>query len=419
MESNYKDIDRLEKLSRLRTMRILATGLLVLMAFTYIIFKRFENHNLLFSSIVAFSEAAMIGALADWFAVTALFRHPLGMTWIPHTAIIQKNKDKIGNSLSNFVVSNFFTGEAIKGKLINIDFSENIMIYYNERKTLISEKIAANLPDILKMFLSNDKLAELVNTDLKSKLREIEIYSYIDKVLFALVSAELHVPVIKQLMGGTYKWVSENKEKTLKIIEGMNKTFTLPMVGDIIYNFILRTLSKLIEDMENGVSTEFNREILNNMPSKLVSDFKSSEGLREKVEKLKNDILDSDVFNNFVDEKISSIKETLVSYTTNSRDEVSCRLVEILDALFNDLMNNSSVRENFDSWIKDSLVDIICKYRQDISALISDTVKEWPVEDMVEKLEVQVGGDLQYIRINGTIIGGLAGLAIHLISKVF
>lgn len=404
------------KIFKLKRMRIIATGLLIVMAIIYLIFKRIESQNMLFSFIAAFAEAAMIGALADWFAVVALFRHPLGMRWLPHTAIIQNNRDKIGESLASFVVSNFFTENVIKGKLSNINFTKDILTYFKRNKEVLSEKILINVPVVMGIFLNKGKVSETIELEFKGALKKLELYPLIDSLLPVFIASQLHVSMIYKLLESIQQWTKIHKVKTIKIIEGMNSKFAFPFVGDMIYNFILKTLTKLTEDMENDVSTEFNQEILRNIPEKWIKEFRSSKQMKEKVENFKNEIFNSELFNDFIDDKISKLKTKLISYDYRSNEEITIKLSEIFDLLVEDLLLDDEIRKSMDNFIRDSIGNVIFTYRQEIAALISDTVKEWPIEDMVNKLETEVGGDLQYIRINGTIIGGIVGLLIHSVA---
>ena len=161
----YEYSDETEKLRiKLRKMRIIATSLLAAMTVIFIIFKRYEDRGLLYSSIVAFSEASMVGALADWFAVVALFKYPLGLKIIPHTAIIANNKTRIASALSNFVVSNFFTPENIKAKLDKISISGEIASYIESNKQVIAQNVAKKLPTVLDAAFPSEKVMNYVKT---------------------------------------------------------------------------------------------------------------------------------------------------------------------------------------------------------------------------------------------------------------
>lgn len=405
-----------KKLYKLKRMKFIATGLLVLMSVIYIITKKFEANGIVFSSIAAFSEAAIVGALADWFAVTALFRHPLGIRYIPHTAIIQKNRDKIGESLSEFVVSNFFTPEIIESKLKDVELTGYIISYLQDKKGSIADKTVIYIPRAVKMLLDSRNFSMFSKADLKEKLRSIDIYPQVNGALQFMISSGIHVAAIQQFLGSIYHWTSENKEETLKIIEGINRKLAFPVLGDLVYKAVLKILSKLVEEVENGKDSQVSKELLYNLPYKLIEDISTSGEFREKIAQLKEDIIDSEGFDRFVDKKAAELKESILNYTAGPGEELARILEIIMDGLIKELSENESIKEELDKWLKDCTINIVCKHSTDIALLIRDTIDKWPVEDMVEKLETQVGGDLQYIRINGTVIGGLVGLIIHFIT---
>ncbi|MCX7711663.1 MAG: DUF445 domain-containing protein [Clostridia bacterium] len=407
-----------EKLYKLRKMRIIATSLLGLMAVFYLIFKRFETQNIFFSSIVAFSEAAMIGALADWFAVVALFRHPAGMKWIPHTAIIPNNKDRIGESISNFVVSNFFTEEVIGSRLEGIDLTLEIGEYLKKNRDVISEGMIKGLPDVLQTISANEELMRLMGNEVKKGFEKVKLYPLLGSGLEVLVSSGQHIPLTKELLVYLYNYISENKERTLRFVESLNKTLSLPFIGDIVYRNILKTLSRQIDDMENNADTEARRLLLYSLPQ-LAQRLKTSEELIEKGEAFKNDIVQSELFDNFIFKILQDMKEFLISYSAKPEGELKEKLDGFIDKIIDGATSDHEIKEKINSFIKKSIISVICAYKEEISKLIRHTVEEWDAEDMVMKIEMHVGADLQYIRINGTVIGGLAGLVIHLLGYLF
>ncbi len=406
----------LDKRIKLKKMRRIATGLLIAMTVIYFISKKYESYSFLISCIAAFSEASMVGALADWFAVVALFRHPLGLSWIPHTAIIQQNKDRIGDSLSGFVVENFFTEEILRNKLKEVRFSENVLRYLRENREAISKGVVKHIPGAVELIYKEGQLSASIHAGLKTRLQNTALAPYVSKLLATAVSSELHIPLMKQMIQSAYTWVAENKEETLKIMEGVNKTFSLPFVGDLAHRSIVKALAKLMVEVESGVLSDLSTELLYGLPGKIVDKFENSEDLRGKIEDWKNDFLESEVFQEFVQEQTVALKNSISTYSMESGEELSSKLAGILEGLVEDLQSTPLMSESLNLWLQDTVIRVVSGYKEEIGKLISDTVKNWPMEDMVEKLEVQVGGDLQYIRINGTVIGGLAGLVIHLIS---
>lgn len=412
-------MEQFEKIAKLKRMKFIATGLLVVMTVVYFMLKKYGPDNFYIGCIIAFSEASMVGALADWFAVTALFKHPMGMKWIPHTAIIQNNKDRLGDSLSSFVMSNFFTEDIIRIKLKNINISKGIYDYIENQKKEISIKVVEYIPVLTESFLNDEQINNRIFPIVKKQIDKIDIYPYAKNILQTFFDDGHHIPIVKQLLTNIYTWVSENREETMKMIESMNKTLTLPFIGEIVYKFIIRSLDRAIDDLEGEPTMEFNRQLLIELPEKFLNNLNNDNNqndFKELVNKLKNDIISSEKFDMFIIEKIINLRDSISSYCIYSKEELSNKIEIILSDTVKLLSNNENVSNKIDSYIKSGIAKAITSYRNEIGSIISDTVREWPVEDMIEKLEVEVGGDLQYIRINGTIIGGLVGLMIYLVS---
>jgi uncharacterized membrane-anchored protein YjiN (DUF445 family) len=276
---------------KLKNMKIIATSLLVFMTIVFIIFKRYEGKGLFFSSVVAFAEASMVGALADWFAVVALFRHPLGLK-IPHTAIIQNNKQRIAKALSNFVVSNFFTPELIKAKLAMVSVSQKVSNYIEQNKATIAKGIANKLPAALNTFVNDTKLEGYIKIQVKKKISDLKLYPLLGAVLGPVIEAGYHKPLVKGLLNSTYYFIGDNKEKTMLILGGINKTFTMPFIGDLVYKKVLDFLARQVEELDTNEEVEINKLLLSALP-KLIEDMKNSQELIDKGELLKEQITNS------------------------------------------------------------------------------------------------------------------------------
>lgn len=406
-----------EKLKKLKKMRKIATGLLIFMAVVYISLKKFaDTNNFAISCVIAFAEASMVGALADWFAVVALFRHPFGFKWIPHTAIIQQNQDRIADSLANFVVDNFFTEEVLRGKLAKVDITDGVLKYAGENRLNISSKIAENIPGVIQYVTKDGKVNNAVINGISGLLNKTEISPYIESLMTYLITSRKHVPLIQQTVTGLYNYVSNNKEDTMNILEGVNKALALPIIGDLTYKTIQKTLFSLQTDLDYGIETPLVKELTTNLPDKLVKKFHDAEELQARIELKKNEFLESETFTAFINEKLNSATVQLIEYTSSSRDEITVKIAGYIEKLMTEAEESTVFKERVEKWIQDTVIQIAENYRHELGKLISDTVNDWPMEDMTQKLEIQVGGDLQYIRINGTVIGGLAGLIIHLLS---
>lgn len=390
----------------------------MLMTAIYIIFKRFEETNYLCSCIVAFSEASMIGALADWFAVVALFRYPLGLKWIPHVAIIPNNKDRIGSSISDFVVTNFFTEDIIKSKLENIELTDEFISYLHQNREKIIDRAVTAFPDILSYLFEDLKLESFIKDNINKTLENQKLYPLLGRFLEVLVSSGHHRPIIKELLVCIHNYVEDNRTETLAFIGSLNKTLALPVVGDIVYRNILKILLKQIESIENNSDSDINSLLTYSLP-KLVNKLKTSETLIEKGEILKGEILESELYQGYLTHVLNELKNSLVSYGENEENKLRDKVGEFFDFLMTKALNADDLKDKFDLFLKKLIIKVVVKYKAEIRNLINDTINNWEGKDMANKLEAQVGADLQYIRINGTVIGGLAGLAIHLITTVF
>lgn len=409
-------IGEVELRKKLRSMRIIATSLLVFMTIVFIVFKRYEDNGLFYSSVVAFAEASMVGALADWFAVVALFRHPLGLK-IPHTAIIQNNKQRIAKALSNFVVSNFFTPEIIKAKLDKVSVSQKVSDYIKQNKETIAKGIATKLPGAISSFVDDTKLEGYIKIQANKKIGDLELYPILGAALKPALELGYHKPLVKGLLNATYNFVGENKDKTMLVLGGINKTFTMPFIGDLIYKKILEFLLKQIEEIDTNEDVEINKLLLSALP-KLFDDMENSQELIDKGELLKDQIISSTLF----DELLGKLVDVIIDYKNSIMEdkvELTKKVGSILDIVVKGISENDTLRESIDNTIIESAEGIVSLYGNKVGSLIYDTMDSWETKNMVDKLEVQVGADLQYIRINGTIIGGLAGLAIHLLSVLF
>lgn len=412
---SYKNEE--EKLrKKLRSMRIIATSLLVFMTIVFIVFKRYENKGLFFSSVAAFAEASMVGALADWFAVVALFRYPFGLK-IPHTAIISTNKQRIAQALSNFVVSNFFTPEIIKAKLDKVSVTQKVSNYVNQNRDTIARGIAKKLPSLVNTFIDDSKLEGYIKLQVNKKIDDLKLYPTLGTVLEPALESGYHKPLVKGLLNATYNFIGENKEKTMLVLGGINKTFTMPFIGDMIYKKILEFLNKQVEELDTNEEVEINKLMLSALP-KLLDDMKNSQDLVDKGELLKGQILKTELYNELQDKLVEVVIDFKNSIIANE-EELTEKVSSALDKLVIGISKNDELKEYIDDAIIDGVEGLVSLYGNKVGSLIYDTMDGWETKDMVDKLEVQVGADLQYIRINGTIIGGLAGLAIHFLSMLF
>jgi uncharacterized membrane-anchored protein YjiN (DUF445 family) len=407
------------KEASLRKMRRFATLLLLLMCSIFLGAHFYEQTYGWLSYVRAFAEAAIVGALADWFAVTALFRHPFGLP-LPHTAIIPANKDRIGASLGNFVQKNFLTPEAIKEKLQAIDIAGKGAQWLSkpENAELITTEVLSFIPKVLDA-LNDDDVKRFIKTNAASAIRTLNLASFTGEFLTLLTSHHKHQVLFDQAMIFIADLFDKYKpELHHKIKKESNLVFFLLGGDTILYNKIVtavgKTLEQITSDPEHGFRRKFDEATEN-----FINELRSSPEYRDKIEELREDILQNPAVARYLENVWSDIKASVLDDIKNPESVVSARLKEAINAVYTKILADTRVREKINGWILTGIINSASKHRNEISKMIAARVKKWDTETMSRKLELEVGKDLQYIRINGTVIGGCIGLLMHSISLIF
>lgn len=431
MESNKrKHIDiNLEK-KKLRKRKMLSTGLLIFITIIYCVFKKLkldESGNLFYSSLVAFTEASMIGALADWFAVVALFRHPLGMKWIPHTAIIKNSKENVSATLSTFVVDNFFTHEKIMDILKDIKLSKKLNLYLTDNKGSITNFIVQRIPKIVTELSKNNYLRDLIVNMLNDHLDKIQLSQLAGKALkIILTSNDSNIKLVKYALILFRNEIGNNEEAIIDYIK-QQKFFGIigvpTMVAETIYTNIDNFIDGEIRKIDNNVISGISQILLNKLDQIPVS-LETSDEVIEKVSHLKEEFMKSEDYINFTSKTLWDLIENdvvnpIIINCENCPEKFSEATNKFIENIISDIFSSEETCKEIDNWAIRNVDSVVSTNRMKIGELISNSVNEWNEDEMVEKIELMIGSDLQYIRINGTVVGGLVGVLIHLISHIF
>lgn len=415
--STLNTIPDTEKLSALRKMKLLATMLFVLMVLIFIISGILEKTIPLFSFVKAFSEAAMVGALADWFAVVALFKHPFGIP-IPHTAIIPKSKNNIGKSLAAFIETHFLNEHAVKEKIRSSYPSKAAaewLINIENRKKII-EYIRSFIPEIFGI-LKNEEIKEFLIKNLKDNLKNLKLSGLLKTILESLTKNDQHEKWIKIVLAELRKIINKNKDTIREKVKEQTPWWTFGMIDEKIYNKIISGISDFIEDFEHNGDNKFRKD-LNHKLTKLINDLSDDKKLIAKVEDFKDDLIDNELLSDnlalFIDNLSNKLTEDI-----NSKDSEILKLID--NAILNfaaGLKDNETLQNKIDLQIEDIAVKLISRNADKISSIITERIDKWDAKEMSQLLEVQIGRDLQFIRINGTIVGGIVGVGIYVFSKL-
>jgi len=416
-QANRK-IDEAKHKAALRKMKWLATLLFAGMAMLFIISFRLEKIYPLVGILRAFSEAAMVGALADWFAVVALFKRPLNLP-IPHTAIIQRHKDKFGENLAVFIKNNFLARETLEERLRTIDMTAWLgEVLTNPQKVRkIVEKFLEHLLLLVKQF--DDREFRNFSTGLVlNNLQKVKVLPLIGDALTVMTKENKHQILLNEALVITASILEENKD-TIKEKARRGHPWYIPgFIDEMIFNRMLDKLEETLSDVQNDTEHEI-RKRFDEVTAQFIDNLKHSEVFAERVNAMGKEFLANPAIKDYFENLWSDIKTKLMADLMDSDSGARSHLEKAVLAVGKSLMENQAVREGMNRWIYTSLVDFAEEYVDSIISIISDTVKKWDAVKTSQTIELYVGKDLQWIRINGTIVGGLVGLLIYAFSLLF
>ncbi|WP_312322793.1 DUF445 domain-containing protein [Soonwooa sp.] len=407
-----------EKKIQLRNYKLLATGLFLLMAITFIIMniiqKSTPSHWV--GYIRAFSEAAMVGALADWFAVTALFHHPMGLK-IPHTNLIENSKAKIGDNLGNFVVDNFLVPENIRPYILKLKVSGFAGEWIGKEKNqdLFVNEGSNILLDIL-LKLDDKEVVNFISNKVKGMTASIKVNKLLGNGLEYLIQKNDHETLITNLSGQIKTYILQNQQMVDERVEKESYFFVPKSVDRKISEKIVSGLSHYFEEIENDQQHPLRKEIT----SKLLvfaDEIKTEAKWENEFDVIKNEFLNGKKLNEYASDIWLSIKDSLRIELTSETSSLKIYIKKNLSELSNNLQNDEVLQKKIDNWIRLTAYKYILKNTKEAGNLISNTVGNWEGKELSRKLELEVGKDLQFIRINGTIVGGLVGLLIYTVAQ--
>ncbi len=407
-----------EKLRGLRRMKVVALAALLIAALVYVVAFIAERDGVTWAGYFrAMGEAAMVGALADWFAVTALFKRPLGLP-IPHTAIIPTRKNAIGRNLGDFVGTNFLAEDVVRQRLSALDISTRLGAwlsdYSNARR--ISGELAVGIRSAIGL-LDDEQVRTAVYDFLRKRAEEFPIAEPAGNLLGEVVSDRAHVPLIDMITGSMYDWLADNRERVVDVVERQAPTWSPKWADDMVAGKVYREAVKFAMDVRDDPHHPL-RKSIDEALLKLSADLRLDPDMQYKAEQAKLRVLDHPEVNRTLQTTGTVAKDMLLRAVDDPTSDLRVRLVDSLVSIGRNLVDKPDMRDRVNGWIEDAAVHVVRNNREEITALITETVDKWDAEETSRKIEIQVGRDLQFIRLNGTLVGALAGLAIYTISHV-
>ncbi|MGQ0648289.1 MAG: DUF445 domain-containing protein [Gemmatimonadaceae bacterium] len=404
--------------ARLTQMKRWATGLLIGATIVFLVTRWLEPTYPWLGIVRATAEASMIGGLADWFAVTALFRHPLGLK-IPHTAIIPTRKDRVGVTLGAFVQKNFLNRDVIVAKLHSLNAAQRMATWMvdpdNGRK--IARQIAKSLAAAANV-LRDDDVEEAITKAAVNRIHSTQAAPVLGRFLSILTAENRHQGLLDDAIRLTAKFLSENQDLIRERVENESPWWVPGLVDDRIARKIVtgleRTMQAVHEDPSHPLRLRFDAAL-----DEFMVNLQASPAVILKAEQIKEDVLNAEAVRGFSAAIWADVKASVTRYADDPDGFKPEAIQKGLTAFGDAILRDPVLMEKVDAWLIEGVVAIVERYQSEVGELIATTVKRWDPVATSKRIELAIGRDLQFIRINGTLVGGLAGMGLYLLQKVF
>jgi uncharacterized membrane-anchored protein YjiN (DUF445 family) len=403
------------KLSELRRTKFIATGLLVVSVVTLIISKLLERRWPAFAFLSAFSEAATIGGLADWYAVVALFRRPLGLP-IPHTAIIPENHHRIAESLGAFVETNFLAAEPVAQKLKEVDFAAFVSNWLADQKRSadLARFILKMMPQILTA-IEGTGLKRFFTERAVAQLESVEVAPLAADLLTAITDGRRHQDIFDEVLSGIGKLLADQAALDAirgKIRDELPTLLRLYRADAYLLRKVVNSTFAFIEevraDPEHPVRGEFDRFIAG-----FVENLRTSPEYAAKLDGLKRELLARPEIATLASNMWENLKAFLLHNASEPDSMLERHLHKLLVDIGQQLAREPKIRAEINEGMVHVLQTFVANQKSGVSRFIADQVKSWEIDQLIRLIELNIGKDLQYIRFNGALVGGLAGLLLY------
>ncbi|TWH44685.1 uncharacterized membrane-anchored protein YjiN (DUF445 family) [Rhodococcus rhodochrous J38] len=407
------------KRRELRRMKAVATGFLVVAAIIYLFCRWQETRGAgaWVGYVRAASEAGMVGALADWFAVTALFRHPLRIP-VPHTAIIKRKKDQLGANLSSFVGSNFLAPEVVSAKVESAQIPLRVGSWLAEPES--AQRVAKETSTVLRGvvgILREDDIQQIIDHTIVKRIAEPEWGPPIGRVLTELLAENRHLPLVDMLAERAHQWALGSQETIDRVISRDSPSWSPKFVDLLLGEKIHRELVEFTWKVRSNPDHEV-RLAVNKFLADYARDLQSDPVTIAKAEKVKAEIMGRDEITGLAAATWRTAKRMILDSVDDPNSTLRTKIAENVMAFGIRVREDAELRTKIDGWLLDAVRFVASNYADEITSVIRETVERWDAEEASRKIELAVGRDLQFIRINGTVVGSLAGLAIYTVSEL-
>lgn len=406
-----------ERAADLARMKRIATAFLLGAVAVFLASHSFGPDGGVNGFVRAASEAAMVGGIADWFAVTALFRHPLGIP-IPHTALIPKGKNQIGRTLGRFVQQNFLDSKILAARLSEAGLSNRLGTWLmDEHNSQTVARQAAAVVGSTVQAMRDDELAGSLDEALANRIRAIPAGPLLGRILEIVLEGDHHHTLIDAGLVGLDRSLDANQD-VLRRRLGQESPWWVPeSLDDVVFARVMDALHRFFKDLASDPDHELRKDVDARIRT-LADELQNSPELIARIDDLKEELLGHEEFKAWSAGLWEKIKAGIIEASERPDSELRDRLAGAARSAGRSLLEDAAAQQRVDRWITSVVAQVAEQSQDEIAGFISATVERWDATETSDRLELALGRDLQFVRINGTIVGGLVGIVIHLIILV-
>ncbi|MBA2456257.1 MAG: DUF445 domain-containing protein [Nocardioidaceae bacterium] len=398
----------------LRRMRTLALGLLLLAALVYVATL---DRGGAWDYVHAAAEASMVGAIADWFAVTALFRHPLGLP-IPHTALVPTRKNELAHSLRDFFTENFLAESVVRDRVAGAEVSRRVGQWLADEAH--SKRVVHEGSRMLQRVLArvaDDDISALVTDEMLPRLADEPLSEVAGRLLQEIVAEQAHHGMVDLALAEAHRWLVANPDKVALAIGQRAPDWTPQWLDEVIARRVHTELVTWVEEIRDDERHPA-RLALDDLLVDLAHDLQVDPATIERAERLKRRLLRTPQVTTAVISLWQAVRRGLLVTLEDPGSLIRVRAEEALAAFGRRLGEDVALQERFDRYASDAAAYVVETYGTEMTTVITETIERWDGDEAARRIELHVGRDLQFIRINGTLVGGLAGLIIYALAQL-
>jgi uncharacterized membrane-anchored protein YjiN (DUF445 family) len=408
-----------ERRTGLRRMKVVAVSFLLGATVIFLVCTWAQSNGAApwIGYVRAGAEAGMVGALADWFAVTALFKHPLGIP-IPHTAIIKRKKAQLGEGLGAFVRENFMSPEVVETKLRDAEVAGRMGKWLSD--TSHAERVAAEASTVLRVLvemLRDEDVQQVLDRMIVRRIAEPQWGPPIGRVLASLLEEGRQEALIQLLADRAFEWSLNSGEVIERVIERDSPTWSPRWVDHLVGDRIHRELMDFTDKVRRNPDHELRRSATKFL-FEFADDLQHDEATIERAENVKEQIMAREEVAKAAETAWTAAKRIILESVDDPSSALRSRIADSVVHIGESLRDDAELRDKVDNWIVRAAQHLVEQYGTEITAIITETIERWDADEASRRIELHVGRDLQFIRINGTVVGSLAGLAIYSIAQL-